>query len=95
MVPARQWNSSKRCRSLTRTRKPGLKTTDEFHLRPILPIASGSKNSLRRAGSIRSAERTAPGGVKPSSTNHVSSVAALTINGDDPCGTSFSQASSA
>ena len=44
MVPARQWNSSKRCRLLTRTRKPGLKTTDEFHLRPILPIASGSKN---------------------------------------------------
>ena len=37
------WNSSKRCRLLTRMRKPGLKTTDEFHLRPILPIASGSK----------------------------------------------------
>ena len=95
MVPARQWNSSKkRCRLLTR-RKPGLRTTDEFHLRPILPIASGVEKSLRRAGCDPQRRAHGPGGVNPSSTNHVSSVAALTINGDDPCGTSFSQASSA
>ena len=31
MVPAPTWNASKRCRLLTRMRKPGLKTTDEFH----------------------------------------------------------------
>ena len=62
MVPARRWISSKRCPLLTRTRKPGLKTTDEFHLRPILPIASGVAKFASRAGSIRSAERTAPGG---------------------------------
>ena len=62
MVPARQWNSSERCRLLTRMRKPGLKTTDEFHLRPILPIASGSRNRFDVQDAIRSAERTAPGG---------------------------------
>ena len=95
MVPAGNGTPQKRCRLLTRMRKPGLKTTDEFHLRPILPIASGSKNSLRRAGCDPQRRAHGPGGVKPSSTNHVSSVAALTINGDDPCGTSFSQASSA
>ena len=90
MVPARQWNSSKRCRSLTRTRKPGLKTTDEFHLRPILPIASGVEKFASTCRIDPQRRAHGPGGVKPSSTNHVSSVAALTINGDDPCGTSFS-----
>src|SRR5829696_7844543 len=91
MVPARQ---SKRCRSLTRTRKPGLKTTDEFHSGRSYQSPRGRKIRLDvQDRSAASSARPPGGGVKPSSTNHVSSVAALTINGDDPCGTSFSQAS--